>query len=64
LTAIALTILVELEMANARLYRFWADLTEALKTGEPQNETKHSREPMFAKLYETPRPPVTRYFKR
>ena len=22
-----------LEMANARLYRFWADLTEALKTG-------------------------------
>jgi hypothetical protein len=26
-----------LEMANARLYRFWADLTEALKTGEPQN---------------------------
>src|ERR1700735_2877851 len=25
-----------LEMANARLYRFWADLTEALKTGSPQ----------------------------
>jgi len=43
-----------LEMANARLYRFWADLTEALKTGAPQNETKHSGEPMFAKLYETP----------
>jgi len=43
-----------LEMANARLYRFWADLTEALKTGAPQNETKHSDEPMFAKLYETP----------
>src|SRR5438445_26844 len=31
-----------LEMANARLYRFWADLTEALKTGAPQNEIKHS----------------------
>ena len=31
-----------LEMANARLYRFWADLTEALRTGAPQNETKHS----------------------
>jgi precorrin-6B methylase 2 len=44
-----------LEMANARLYRFWADLTEALKTGAPQNETKHSGEPMFAKLYEDPR---------
>jgi precorrin-6B methylase 2 len=43
-----------LEMANARLYRFWSDLTEALKTGAPQNETKHSGEPMFAKLYEAP----------
>ena len=43
-----------LEMANARLYRFWADLTEALKTGMPQNETKHSGESMFAKLYEVP----------
>ena len=30
-----------LEMANARLYRFWGDLTEALRTGKPQNETKH-----------------------
>jgi methyltransferase family protein len=39
-----------LEMANARLYRFWADLTEALKTGAPQNETKNSGEPMFTKL--------------
>jgi hypothetical protein len=43
-----------LEMANARLYRFWGDLTEALQTGLPRNETKHSAEPMFAKLYETP----------
>jgi predicted O-methyltransferase YrrM len=43
-----------LEMANARLYGFWADLTEALKTGAPQNETKHSGEPMFVKLYEEP----------
>ena len=43
-----------LEMANARLYRFWADLTEALKTGAPQNETKHSGAPLFAKLYEAP----------
>ena len=43
-----------LEMANARLFRFWADLTEALQTGKPQNETKHSGEPMFAKLYAVP----------
>jgi len=43
-----------LEMANARLYRFWADLTEALKTGAPQNEIKHTGESMFAKLYESP----------
>lgn len=43
-----------LEMANARLFRFWADLAEALKTGLPQNETKTSGEPMFAKLYEVP----------
>ncbi|MGH6884147.1 MAG: methyltransferase [Hypericibacter sp.] len=43
-----------LEMANARLYGFWADLTEALKTGGPQNETKNSGESMFAKLYEVP----------
>ena len=29
-----------LEMANARLYRFWGSLTEALQTGKPQNEVK------------------------
>ncbi|MCC7276028.1 MAG: methyltransferase [Alphaproteobacteria bacterium] len=43
-----------LEMANARLYGFWGSLTEALRTGRPQNETKHSGEPMFAKLYQVP----------
>ncbi len=43
-----------LAMANQRLYRFWGDLTEALKTGAPQNEIKHGSEPLFAKLYETP----------
>jgi hypothetical protein len=30
-----------LEMMSARLYRFWADLTEGIKTGKPQNEAKH-----------------------
>lgn len=29
-----------LEMANARLYPFWVSLTEALRTGRPQNEAK------------------------
>jgi hypothetical protein len=29
-----------LEMANARLYGFWGSLTEALRTGRPQNEAK------------------------
>ncbi|HEX4340715.1 MAG TPA: methyltransferase [Polyangiaceae bacterium] len=43
-----------LEMANARLYRFWADLTPALQTGMPQNETKNGGESVFAKLYEVP----------
>jgi hypothetical protein len=43
-----------LEMANARLYRFWGDLTEALRTGEPQNEVKHTGKPMFDELYSDP----------
>ena len=29
-----------LEMANQRLYPFWGHLTEALRTGMPQNEAK------------------------
>jgi hypothetical protein len=40
-----------LEMSNARLYRFWGDLTEALQTGKPQNEIKHTGKPMFEELY-------------
>jgi hypothetical protein len=40
-------------MCNARLYRFWGDLTEALKTG-PQNEVKHTGRPMFDQLYMDP----------
>ncbi len=42
-----------LEMANARLYGFWGSLTEALRTGEPQNEAKHS-EDFFAEIYAEP----------
>ena len=43
-----------LEMANARLYPFWGDLTEALQTGKPQNETKHGGEGVFEELYLEP----------
>lgn len=43
-----------LEMAGARLYPFWADLTEALRTGKPQNEVKRTGRPMFEELYADP----------
>jgi hypothetical protein len=43
-----------LEMMSARLFRFWADLTEGLKTGEPQNEAKHGGD-IFDTLYSDPR---------
>ena len=43
-----------LEMANARLYPFWGDLTEALRTGEPQNEIKRTGNAMFEELYSDP----------
>ncbi len=42
------------EMLNARLYGFWGDLTEALQTGRPQNEIKHSGTPVFEELYRDP----------
>ncbi|MGH9869081.1 MAG: methyltransferase [Candidatus Polarisedimenticolia bacterium] len=40
-----------LEMLNVRLFRFWHDLPEALRTGKPQNEIKHSQKSMFEELY-------------
>ena len=40
-----------LEMASARLYHYWGDLTEGLKTGKPQSESKHGLEPIFDILY-------------
>ena len=43
-----------LEMANHRLYPFWGGLTEALRTGHPQNEVKHGQEPFFEVLYADP----------
>ena len=43
-----------LEMANVRLYRFWGSLTEALRTGHPQNEAKGGEEDFFAAIYADP----------
>lgn len=40
-----------LEMANNRLYPFWNDLEEGLKTGKPQNEAKEGDGSIFEKVY-------------
>jgi hypothetical protein len=38
-------------MLNARLFKFWNDLPEALLTGKPQNEVKHGEKGIFEELY-------------
>ena len=43
-----------LEMANHRLYPFWAHLTEALRTGVQQNEVKTGGTGIFETLYADP----------
>jgi hypothetical protein len=43
-----------LEMANLRLYPFWGQLTTALRTGLPQNETKDGGASPFVALYSDP----------
>ena len=43
-----------LEMANHRLYPFWGHLTEALRTGMPQNEVKNGAAGFFETLYADP----------
>jgi hypothetical protein len=43
-----------LEMANHRLYKFWGNLTEGLRTGEPQNEVKGGGPGLFEALYADP----------
>ncbi len=40
-----------LEMCNNRLYHYWNDLEEGLKTGKPQNEIKTGGRPQFEELY-------------
>jgi predicted O-methyltransferase YrrM len=41
-----------LVMLNNRLFKFWHDLPEALRTGKPQNEIKHGQKGMFEELYD------------
>jgi hypothetical protein len=41
------------EMLSLRLYPYWGGLTEALRTGEPQNEIKHGGD-FFPLLYRDP----------
>jgi hypothetical protein len=43
-----------LSMANDRLYPFWGDLSEALRSGQPQNEIKRTGASMFEELYRDP----------
>jgi hypothetical protein len=43
-----------LEMYNDRLFRFWSDLEDALRTGQPQNEVKRTGASMFEELYREP----------
>ncbi|HEU0010413.1 MAG TPA: methyltransferase [Verrucomicrobiae bacterium] len=43
-----------LTMLNVRLFHFWHDLPEALRTGQPQNETKLKQKSIFEELYADP----------
>jgi hypothetical protein len=43
-----------LDMANMRLYSFWGSLTEGLRTGQPQNETKEGGAELFDVIYKNP----------
>jgi O-methyltransferase/methyltransferase family protein len=43
-----------LEMLNARLFGFWNSLTEGLRTGEPQNESKTGEGNLFEAIYNDP----------
>ena len=43
-----------LVMLNARLFKFWNDLPDALRTGQPQNEIKYTHRTIFDELYKHP----------
>lgn len=40
-----------LEMSSVRLFGFWANLTDGLRTGKPQNEVRHGQPELFEVLY-------------
>jgi hypothetical protein len=43
-----------LEMAHDRLYPFWGNLADGLKSGQAQNETKDGGKGLFEELYSQP----------
>jgi hypothetical protein len=43
-----------LTMLNVRLFKYWNDLPEALRTGQPQNEVKYGEKGIFEALYADP----------
>jgi hypothetical protein len=43
-----------LEMLNARLFRHWNGLGDAMRTGAPQNEVTHGKTNIFQELYADP----------
>src|SRR5712691_2327166 len=43
-----------LTMLNVRLFKYWHDLPEALRTGQPQNEVKQGEKGIFEALYKDP----------
>jgi hypothetical protein len=45
-----------LTMLNQRLFKYWHDLPEALRTGRPQNEVKYGEKGIFEALYKDPVP--------
>ena len=38
-------------MSGHRLYRYWGDLGEALRTGRPQSEAKNAGKPLFDEIF-------------
>jgi SAM-dependent methyltransferase len=43
-----------LEMCSVRLFGFWSNLTEGLRTGKPQNEARNGQPELFEILYAHP----------
>src|SRR5438552_2198949 len=43
-----------LTMLNVRLFKYWHDLPEALRTGQAQNEVKYGEKGVFEALYKDP----------